>query len=36
MKWKEDRKIKKEAEAQKKKVDQEKKNKNNGQLRTGR
>ena len=36
MKWKEDRKIKKEADHQKKKADEDKKNKNKGQLRTGR
>jgi predicted amidophosphoribosyltransferase len=36
MQWKEDRRIKKEAEQQKKKADEEKKNKNKGQLRTGR
>ena len=36
MKWKEDRRIKKEADHQKKKADEDKKNKNKGQLRTGR
>lgn len=36
MKWKEDRRIKKEAEMVKKKAEEEKKNKNKGQLRTGR
>jgi hypothetical protein len=36
MKWKEDRRIRKEADAVKKKVEEEKKNKNKGQLRTGR
>jgi hypothetical protein len=36
LKWKEDRRIKKEADVQKKKVDEEKKNKTKGQLRTGK
>lgn len=36
MKWKEDRRIRKEAEIQKKREEEEKKNKNKGQLRTGR
>jgi hypothetical protein len=36
MKWKGDRKIRKEADAVKKKVEEEKKTKNKGQLRTGR
>lgn len=36
MKWKEDKKLRKEADAAKKKVEEEKKNKNKGQLRTGR
>jgi hypothetical protein len=36
MRWKEDRRIRKEADQQKKKQDEEKKNKNKGQLRTGR
>ena len=36
LKWKEDRRIKKEAELVKKKAEEEKKNKNKGQLRTGR
>jgi hypothetical protein len=36
MKWKDDRRIRKEVDFQKKKVDDEKKNKNRGPLRTGR
>jgi hypothetical protein len=36
LKWKEDRRIKKEAEIVKKKVEEEKKNKNKALLRTGR
>lgn len=36
MKWKDDRRIRKDADAVKKKVEDEKKNKNKGQLRTGR
>lgn len=36
MKWKEDKKLRKEADAAKKKAEEEKKNKNKGQLRTGR
>lgn len=36
MRWKEERRVRKEAEAEKKKKEEEKKSKNKGALRTGR